>query len=453
LKLDDIFSGPRVTMEEVLQCRTARDKRQKELLTRGGQCLVSFSMNIPGDMKQFPLAKSAFEVGMEELQNMLPPGCILDSFLSHACTGSEGMLLLNCPSEKVKHTAIELEEYHPLGRLFDIDVLSPDGLPLSRTSFGFPSRSCLICGQDAKICARSQAHSLEAVRQKVAQILENFFRDRAANRFASYATRALLYEVSITPKPGLVDRVNNGSHHDMDYFTFLDSCSALCQWFRQMFCQGWESSNLQPQQLFDRLRYLGRQAEKDMFTATGGVNTHKGLIFSMGILCAALGEVYVEQGGRIPLEKVLSACQSLGQCSLKDFQDAGNNTAGLRCYHQNHLTGVRGEAAAGFPTVLTVGLPTLQHWLSQGLSLNDAAAITLVAFLATITDTNMIHRSSVEKAALCKAQARELLSHLTRENYRAQLESLDAQYIRENLSPGGCADLLALTLMIYFLFC
>ena len=108
-----------------------------------------------------------------------------------------------------------------------MDVLDQEGKSVSRTSMSFPQRRCLVCGKDAKLCARSRAHSVEELQSRIAMLIDAYFRDKEADRFASCACRALLYEASVTPKPGLVDRCNSGSHTDMDFFTFSDSVSAL----------------------------------------------------------------------------------------------------------------------------------------------------------------------------------------------------------------------------------
>src|SRR4051812_47765287 len=101
------------------------------------------------------------------------------------------------------------------------------------------------------------------------------------------ALLSLLYEVSASPKPGLVDRYNQGAHKDMDFFTFMASSAALSNYFNDCVAEGVKYSGQNPQELFFSLRSLGVDAEKSMFEATDNVNTHKGLIFSLGIICAA----------------------------------------------------------------------------------------------------------------------------------------------------------------------
>lgn len=134
---------------------------------------------------------------------------------------------------------------------------------------------------------------------------------------------------------------------------------------------------------------------------------------------------------------------------LKQEEDA--TASGLRCYRQYRITGARGVAAGGFQPVLTVGLPALRRWTEAGLALSDAAALTLLALIAGTEDTNMIHRGGLARARQCRVEAEELYRRATPENFRALLNDLDRQYIREHLSPGGCADLLALSLMLFFL--
>ena len=152
------------------------------------------------------------------------------------------------------------------------------------------------------------------------------------------------------------------------------------------------------------------------------------------------------------LEQVFTICRALGQCSLLDFQQLlSEETAGLHCFHTSHITGIRGQAAQGFPLVTDVGLPMLRHWTDQGLSLNDAGAITLLALLSQAVDTNMIHRGGLVQAEQCRHQAAELLTQVTSKNAQALLTQLDQEYIQKNLSPGGCADLLALSYMLFFL--
>ncbi|MBQ2996901.1 MAG: citrate lyase holo-[Oscillibacter sp.] len=439
------LEGQEAALPQILSRREARVCAQQALLGQGGRCLVSFSMNIPGQRKQFLLAHESFKEGLSLL---------LDRFSSHllthrlfsASTGDEALLLLDLKPEQAKAITTTLEESHPLGRLWDMDVLDRNGSSLSRTALGYPARRCLICDAPAKECGRSRRHSYEDLFLRAGTIMHDYFRSREAQRVGRCAVQAVVTEVSVTPKPGLVDRRDSGSHSDMDFFTFLNSAAALSPWFPRFFRAGWDHR----EGLFPVLRSMGLQAEKEMFAATGGINTHKGLIFSMSILCAALGRACAQNFPNRPdRETVVGIARILGQASLQDFSGSSPSTAGLRCHQQHGALGIRGEAAAGFPAVFTLGLPTLKCWLDLGCSLNDSAAATLIALIAEVEDTNMIHRGGRSEALARQKEASEL--RLTPENLTAELEKLNEEYILCNLSPGGCADLLALTLFLYFL--
>ena len=448
METDLVFTGPIVTLEQVLHSRTRRAERQQALLQEGAPCLVSFTLNVPGNIKQFPLARAAFQEGLGLLRRAFGKSVLKEETIDEP-TGSEALLTVDADPAEIKKKTVAMEDDHPLGRLFDMDVLDSGGRSLSRTELGAPQRTCLLCGSSAKVCGRSRAHPLPELRQAIALRLEDYFKNKYADTCMTAAWRAMLAEVSATPKPGLVDRNNSGAHRDMDFFTFVDSAAALAPHFRKMYLAGWDHAWDEPAALFARLRALGQQAEADMFAATHGVNTHKGLIFSMGLLSGALGAR--QRRGPAALDSVLSLCAYMGRCALDDFATAPD-TNGKRCYQIYRLPGIRGEAAAGFPSAATVGLPALRRRTEAGHSLNDASLYALLALLAQVSDTNMIRRGGLAAAEACRQQAQTLLDRITPDSLHQELFSLDKTYIRQDLSPGGCADLLALNLMVFFLF-
>lgn len=441
--------GPLATLQDVLTRREERAQTQQRLL-EDAPCVISFSMNIPGARKAFPLAAAGFEAGLREIAAALPEGALLRCVRSGGITGEEAVLAVNCDPRQVKACTVKLEETHPLGRLWDIDVLGQDGLPLSRSGFGYPRRTCLLCGQDAKICGRSQAHSREELFARTADILNGHFRTVCARQAAECVCRAMEEEVSATPKPGLVDRNNTGSHRDMDHGTFLTSIAALRPFFAEFFLLGWDHWDLADEALFALLREKGVGAEQAMFAATGGINTHKGMIFSAAILCGALGRLH---GGVLPvtLSQLREGCAALGRQALSDFEAASLPTAGMRCYLDQKVLGIRGEAAAGFPAAAQVALPALRRWKAQGVCMNDRALYALLHLIAHVEDTNMIHRGGAAEAARRREEAQALLPSLTPDTIVPELHRLDGDYIARNLSPGGCADLLSLALALEFL--
>ena len=486
MNLNNVITGSPVTSGELRAVRDQRVLKKWELLTPGGEiCLVEFSLNIAGTVKTFPFARAAFREEVRELSDRLSRFSVLKTEVYEKNTGDCAFFLLKSQAIQVKKFLVSVEESHPLGRLFNLDVCGPDGISVKRHDLGLLPRTCLVCGEDAHVCAEKKSHSMELIQWQTAKLFHEFFRDRAADQAASAAVRGLLYEVSTTPKPGLVDRNNSGSHRDMNFFTFLDSSASLIPWFREFFCLGWDHSSESDRQLFERLRYAGQRAETAMFSATGGINTHKGLVFASAILCGALGKVHAGRELPLPFTDVLQECRRLGKCSLADLHRPPNvqtpppssenqhvsghtpdkiesvpsvktysvslPTNGERIFTAYGIRGARGEAAAGFPSAVQIGLPALRKWLSAGFSLNDSAAMALLTLISEVDDTNMVHRGGPELAKKRKEQAKILLSAVTKENFKETLYTLDHQYMTENLSPGGCADLLAVSLMFHFL--
>ena len=158
-----------------------------------------------------------------------------------------------------------LEDSVALGRLFDIDVIQTDGMKISRTDLGFSTRKCLICNQEAFVCSRARTHSVKELLEQECQIMTNYFAKQHARKLSSLSMQALLYEVSVTPKPGLVDRNNTGAHQDMDIFTFEASAVSLNHYFEQFALCGIENGHEPFSRIFSRLRSLGIQAEETMF--------------------------------------------------------------------------------------------------------------------------------------------------------------------------------------------
>ena len=264
------------------------------------------------------------------------------------------------------------------------------------------------------------------------------------------ALESMLVEVSATPKPGLVDRNNSGAHRDMGFFTFLKSAASLRNTF-DTFAQAGSDSH-SPSSMFPALRKIGIEAEKYMFSATGGINTHKGEIFSLGVLSGCAG--YLSHHGQdLTPENILSLAGVVcaGLCE-SDFAESSRKpreslTKGERVYIDYGIAGIRGEAEAGYPVVKNSALPALSHYLSEGY-MNDALAFTLIHIMAVNYDTNIISRHDLATAQEVMNTAKKLIADgLTLE----KLHTLDAEFISRNISPSGSADLLAVTYFIYSL--
>ncbi|MEH0390050.1 triphosphoribosyl-dephospho-CoA synthase CitG [Vibrio mimicus] len=268
------------------------------------------------------------------------------------------------------------------------------------------------------------------------------------------AYHAMMLEVHLTPKPGLVDTVNNGAHRDMDLNTFIVSAEAIAPYLQSFVSAGWESAGNPAAQLLTSLRPIGIEAEQAMFNATKGVNTHKGMIFILGLICGSVGWLKANQLKIDALhigETIRQACQFLVIDELKAKRDCEPETAGERIYRQYGLTGARGEAASGLAMVTQHALPAYQTCLAQGASTEQALWHTLLVLMANNNDSNLVSRGGLEGLRFVQEQAQQLLvkGGFLYQDIEQALTSLDHVLIEKHLSPGGSADLLAATWLIH----
>lgn len=403
-----------ITLQEVLCARDLRAASQRRLLAAYGLPLLGFTMNIAGPVKRSRLGDFAFREGLEALRRQLG-GRVLHQEVTDRRTGLEALLVCSLPAEELKALAMDLESGSPAGRLCDMDVIAPDGGKLSRPA----PRTCLVCGGPAAPCARSRAHGLPAVQEAAQALLEDF----AAQRLAELAVQALLEEVDQTPKPGLVDRNNRGSHQDMDRDLFHRSARSLLPYFRRAVTLGLERADC-----MGSLQKAGLAAERVMLAETGGVNTHRGAVYAFGLILAAMGSRLARGGD------VFAGAAALAESGLPPA--AGSH--GQRAQQRYGAPGARGEALAGFPHA--------RHaWAALARpGGRDAALLTL---LAEVEDTNLLHRGGPEGLALVQSRARSILA-ASPPAYGEGLLDLDRACIARNLSPGGSADLLALALFL-----
>lgn len=441
-----------VTVADMLDARDRRAERQKRFLETS-PVLICLTMNIPGSIKASTEILAAFREGVRRVQSAVGARPIL----YEAFTGPEAYVPLNADAEAVKREMCRIEDEEPLGRLFDLDVLTGNGEKHGRSALGFSPRSCLLCGKPAFACARSRAHSVSELSGEVSRRIDEWRRATLPERISEAAVRALIREAETTPKPGLVDRRNNGSHPDMSLEMLLRSARSLKPYFRECARAGMK---LEEADAFPTLRALGMEAEKTMLNATGGVNAHKGAIFSLGLLAASAAaclrsfeadaEKICARAGRMAAPHMEAHFHSLRAETAYSFGD--------RLFLATGLRGARGEAADGFPSVLRIALPALDaeemgnpaevvgnSVTADGNSVMPDAeelsgAYALLRLAVEMDDTTLIRRGGLSRAEAAKREIRALLdSGITRE----KVETLDDQFIRENLTLGGCADLLA----------
>lgn len=245
---------------------------------------------------------------------------------------------------------------------------------------------------------------------------------------ADLAERALRLELDTTPKPGLVDRQDNGAHKDMDYALMSKSISALRPYLTRLAVES--AKDIDPA----KIKEIGIEAEKAMLKATGGVNTHKGALFCIGLSVAAASNL-------------ASATGSVEAYSFKELVSraaseipSARGTHGAEAKRSFKAVGALENARAAYPELFTDWLPYYRSLEGDPFRCHK----TLLHIMTTLDDTNILHRRGAEGLAHAEAEAARLLEDFS----ESGLSSLNKDFIRENISPGGSADMLSLTIFI-----
>jgi triphosphoribosyl-dephospho-CoA synthase len=261
-----------------------------------------------------------------------------------------------------------------------------------------------------------------------------------AEQLGHLASLCLKLEVETHPKPGLVSHIDNGAHSDMNATLLCRSAETLMPFFRELAAAGAEGAGM------NRLRAIGVAAERAMLAATYGVNTHRGAIFGLGLLCAAAGyrnAVGIRKSlGRLVLERWGDDILS-GPVSLRSHGAVASRRYGAG--------GARAEAAGGFPSVYDIALPALRA--ARELAPRDEEAVrvqTCMRLIAEVTDTNLLHRGGAEGLHFAQASAASFLAAggVGSPGWRKHVAEIHQAFVSRNLSPGGSADLLAMALFV-----
>ena len=282
---------------------------------------------------------------------------------------------------------------------------------------------------------------------------EKFVIEQLLRNIASFAVEGMLFEVSATPKPGLVDRNNSGAHYDMDYFTFMSSAAALHSAFEEFTMIGWEYRNRPIKEMLPALREAGIREEQSMFTFTNGVNTHKGMIFTLGMLCGCAGWLLGKKSLNFDhlSECVKELCQGICKKEYEHLEQKVSLTKGERMYLKYGCSGARGEVEGGYQTVKSVSLPIYSKLREDHVNVNDALVQTLLYLIADTCDTNILSRHDMETVKYSQEYAKKVLAlgGISTAAGRDAIEEMDQDFIAKYISPGGCADLLAVTHFVY----
>lgn len=252
-------------------------------------------------------------------------------------------------------------------------------------------------------------------------------------KLAKIAKQSMIDEVSLTPKPGLVDKNNNGSHKDMCFDTFIKSTNAISPYLNQMATLAIiQNKKDLPSQIPQDLRQIGMQAERAMFEATLGVNTHKGAIFSLGLILYTCA-IMINKGQSLEPLKILEALRAMTGTLSNELKDKNLSTNSSEVYKKYQVGGIREEAALGYPTVREA-----LGFFEESQDLGK----TLLFLITRCKDSNLYHRSDEKTVTWAKEKAQECLEG------KLEPQELDKLFISKNLSPGGSADLLILVIFL-----
>ncbi len=263
---------------------------------------------------------------------------------------------------------------------------------------------------------------------------------RQPDHIATTAKASLLAELYTWPKPGLVSHIDSGSHVDMNARSFEASADAIAPFFAELATAGAGNADMPV------LRKIGLRAENAMLAATGGANTHRGAIFGLGLLCAAAG-THPPQASAATI--ACTVRMRWGRAILRGPIPLRSH--GTEAWRRFGAGGARAQAAAGFPQVLEIALPALR--LARSLAPSDPEAWRVQAFfalLATVEDTNLLFRGGAEGLCFARQAAGNFVAKggIAQPLWRDHAATVHRDLVARRLSPGGCADLLAMGLFL-----
>ncbi len=419
-----------------------RDRERRSYLIKNlteifiNQTIVCIKANVVGEDKNISEAKAIVEYFDGYTKSFFDECFYLKK------TSYDGEYILKVIDEsdakKIKAITSNIEDEHIIGRYIDIDVYSNSFINLSRKK----ARKCLICDKIAFECNREKKHSVDILLKKFKTDINDFF---LAQTLAKYAFKALVTEAFVYPKFGCVSAVNSGCHNDMDIYKFLISAMSLHKYFLKIAILAIKEDN--SKMAFEKSREIGKMAENEMLVATNGVNTHKGAIFTLGILIIATVEVITNKSNFDNIQsEITKMCYGIVATELESLKKkkASSLTYGEKINLENNLSGIRGEAESGFNTIFNIGLKTFEKCMD--MKLNDKLVETFICLIAYTEDTTVLHKS--RDLNLLKEIQNDMHNLIALGGYKntrgkKRIMEKNMEYIKRGISPGGSADLLS----------
>jgi triphosphoribosyl-dephospho-CoA synthase len=440
----------------------ARDERAALLAeltrrgsARGGPAVVWITVSVPGPDKQPPGIDAVFGAAAAALERFPAAEVALQG---RDVLGPYAALFASGSPVELKRAAIALEEAAPARRLIDIDVYDHEGRQVDRARLGLSQRTCLICGEPARECIAAGRHDVGSLVYAAHALLESFSPAALARRLVAGAET----ELDLTPKPGLVDRHDNGSHPDLSYALMRRSIELLPVYFEDLLALRRSEADL------GACIDAGRRAERRMGHALGA-NAHRGYIFLCGLLLLAACDA--EQAARrteTPLGPVAPspAASAAGwgfeglrhhvRSLAREFfdQHAAHEgpvpSHGSRVRRQLGIGGIRAEARDGLPSVFDEGFPAYEDALARTGDAQLAAFALLGALMQCVEDTTTLHRCGPIGLARLRRDGRTLADLVASGTDPVpHLEAWNREYLRLGLTMGGVADCMALVFALH----
>lgn len=272
--------------------------------------------------------------------------------------------------------------------------------------------------------------------------------------------QGVLLEVATLSKPGLVCPGTCGAHQDMSLMTFMAGSAAIIPAFFQCASEGLSHIG-PPAALLPRLRAVGRPAEERLLEATRGVNTQRGALFAAGLVAGAAGlaarDLPEKASLRLSPRKVClllkEMTKGLVERELAALGAKKKMTAGERLFQKYGVQGIRGEMERGLPSVFEAGLPALEEGFRRGADLNGAFLHTLFVLMTQVEDTTILWRADMDALEEMRRGARGALAagSVFTGDGQERIRAIERDFVKKKLSPGGCADMLAVTIAMYLM--
>ncbi len=403
--------------EKILIARELKFEKIQFLKTTF-KTVITVKSNFPGSNKNHNLSYFLVDYFIKKV----PSEFIASKEFFEGHDGPYYLIGSDVDATLVKTRLMDIEDNHPIGRFVDFDVF--DGVvTLTRHNL----RKCYLCNEPAFKCIVSKKHlELDLIEYMNTRIVQ-FLKDEIVR----IIDESILAELNLDPKFGLVTPFTNGSHKDMDYSLMIKAKDEILPFFEEMIQEGWSSKNLD--YIFKRIRLIGKAAEDKMNSVTANVNAYKGLIFGMGILATAYSYILFNH---LHVSKIYDIVTELSSNILEDFNQTFD-TFGYYAFKQYNILGARGEFHKGIPNVKKA----LQYLVDFS---DDAKLKTLMFLISKVDDTNFLKRA---KNYSLYSETKVLFEKNMNAN-EDEIAEINDYCIEHNLTFGGSADLLILTIFL-----